>query len=206
MKPAKSSKPNPAPKPPQRARPAQSHAPSPSQQTDSRRQRRPRPTPAWLLEQRDLDDVARRRCLLMLSVLSGETPVTDAIEGTDLSRQAYYYLEERALKAMLRALTPGSDPATPTGPDLSALKRVAELESKVKQLEQDKRRLERLLLLTRKAVRPGPLKTGHRARPPKTPLPLETAGLAPSPCSPSTTGLNPEETPSTPTPDGAAAC
>jgi hypothetical protein len=206
MKPVKSSKPSPkAPKPSQRARPAAPPASTPSERTDSRRQRRPRPTPAWLLEQRDLDDVARRRCLLMLSVLSGETPVTDAIEGTDLSRQAYYYLEERALKAMLRALTPGSESAVPTGSDLSALKRVAELEAKVKQLEQDKRRLDRLLLLTRKAVRPGPLKTGHRARSPKTPLPLEIDGLAPLPCLPSTT---PDRAPtaSTPMPDGAAGC
>jgi hypothetical protein len=199
-KPAKSAKPSPAPKP-QRPAPAL----APSLPTDARRQRRLRPTPAWLLEQRDLDDVARRRCLLILSVLSGQIPVTDAIEGTDLSRQNYYNLEERALKAMLRALMPGSEAALPVGPDPEALKRVAELESKLKQLEQDKRRLERLLLLTRKALRPGPLKTGHRARAANKALSWEGAGPAPSPCSASTTSQQTAEPASIPTPDGAAA-
>lgn len=208
MKSAKPSKPNPATKTALVRRPPPATVPTacPAPRPDPRRQRRIRPTPSWLLEQRDLDDVARRRCLLLLSVLSGETSLTDALEGTDLSRQAYYYLEERALKAMLRALTPGSESATPAGPDLSALKRVAELEARVKQLEQDKRRQERLLLLTRKALRPGPLKTGHRGRPCKTAQPLEIAGLAPLPCLPSPTGPTPTESPSTPTGDGVAAC
>lgn len=130
---------------------------------------RSRPTPSFLLEQQDLDDIARRRCLLILNVLSGQTPVTDAIEGTEISRQNYYQLEERALRAMLRALTPGLEQAPLTGPDPQQARRIVELESKVRELEQDKRRNERLLLLTRKVVAPGPLKYGHRGRPKKVP-------------------------------------
>jgi hypothetical protein len=116
--------------------------------------RRPRPTPTWLKERQDLDEMARRRCLLVLSVLSGERPVTEAIEQAQISRGTYYQLEERALKAMLAALTPGGEHA----PSESPLARVAELEAKVATLERDKRRSERLLLLTRKLMRPGPTK------------------------------------------------
>jgi len=103
-------------------------------------------------------------------------------------------------------LMPGSEAAPPAGPDPEAIKRVAELESRVKQLEQDKRRLERLLLLTRKALRPGPLKTGHRARSPTKPLCSEAVGPAPSPCSASTTSRETAAPPSIPTPNGAAEC
>ena len=140
---------------------------------EARRKHRARPTPSFLLEQQDLDDIARRRCLLILGVLSGQTPVTDAIAGTDISRQLYYQLEERALRAMLRALTPGQETVPITGPDPQQSRRIAELEAKLKELEQDKRRNERLLFLTRKVVKPGPMKSGHRGRPPK--LPSSTA-------------------------------
>jgi hypothetical protein len=44
-----------------------------------------------------------------------------------------------------------------------------ELEGKLRELEQDKRRHERLLFLTRKVVAPGPLKLGQRGRPKKVP-------------------------------------
>ena len=139
---------------------------------------RPRPTPSFLLEQQDLDDIARRRCLMILNVLSGQTPVTDAITGTDISRQNYYQLEERALRAMLRALTPGQEQAPITGPDPQQARRIAELEGKLRELEQDKRRHERLLFLTRKVVAPGPLKLGQRGRPKKVP---SSMGSGPKP-------------------------
>src|SRR6266700_3890807 len=73
------------------------------------RKRRPRPIPSRLLEPSDLDEMARRRCLMILSVLSGEVSVSDAIEQTQISRGFYYDLEERALSAMLLALTPGTE-------------------------------------------------------------------------------------------------
>lgn len=76
-----------------------------------KRKRRARPTPRWLKEPPTdgPEAVAQRRCLLILSVLSGEQPVTDAIEATGVSRQLYYQLEERALKAMLHSLLPTSE-------------------------------------------------------------------------------------------------
>ena len=78
---------------------------------------RRRPTPRWLREQQDLDEMGRRRCLMILSVLSGEKAVSDAIAEAQISRQMYYQLEEKALAAMLRAVSPGatSEDAPPAG-------------------------------------------------------------------------------------------
>jgi hypothetical protein len=149
-------------------------APQPTTPVSPVLRHRARPTPSFLLEQQDLDDIARRRCLLILNVLSGQTPVTDAIEGTEISRQNYYQLEERALRAMLRALTPGQEQAPLTGPDPQQTRRISELEGKLRELEQDKRRHERLLFLTRKVVAPGPLKLGYRGRPRKAPSSTES--------------------------------
>ncbi len=55
----------------------------------SPRKQRSRPTPRWLTKQPDLDAVARNRVLLVLSVLSGEKPVTTAIEEFQISRGFY---------------------------------------------------------------------------------------------------------------------
>ncbi|MGC4000305.1 MAG: hypothetical protein QM767_23840 [Anaeromyxobacter sp.] len=85
--------------------------------------------------------MARRRCLLVLSVLSGERPVTEAIEEAKLSRGRYYQLEELALQAMLDALSP--TPATKPGRPPSQDRKIVELEAKVTRLEQEKRRAER---------------------------------------------------------------
>ena len=38
----------------------------------ARRPTRPRPTPRWLSKATDLDEIGRRRCLMVLSVLAGE--------------------------------------------------------------------------------------------------------------------------------------
>jgi hypothetical protein len=120
---------------------------------DSRRKNRSRPTPKWLKAATDLDPIARSRCLMVLSVLSGEKPVTDAIAEVGISRATYYHLETRALSAMLRALGPGAEETE----DGSPQRQLAKLERKVKLLEQGKRRVERLLLMTRRVM--GPVKT-----------------------------------------------
>ena len=170
------------------------------------RRHRSRPTPRWLRTTEGVDGLAQRRVLLVLSVLSGEMPVTDAVQAAGISRPLYYQLETRALQARLRALTPGAedgDVALQAGAS-----RVAELEARLKRLEQEKRRAERLLLLTRKLVRPGTLTTG-RGRPPKVrtaaawtpagtksstaskPRPTSLETLLPTPVSlPTTTGAD----------------
>ena len=106
--------------------------------------------------------MAQRRTLLVLSVLSGEQPVTDAIEKTGVSRQLYYLLEERALKAMLHALLPTSEGREDVETSLAG--QVQALQARVQQLEMEKRRAERLLLLTRKVMKPGPVKLGRGGR------------------------------------------
>src|SRR2546427_9634092 len=120
-----------------------------------KRRHRPRPTPKWLKQKEELDEIAQRRTLMILEVLSGQKPVTDAIEEAEISRGHYYQLEERALKAILEAMEPGAGPGRP----VETTTRLLQLEEKVKQLETDKRRLERLLQMTRKVLRPGPMKT-----------------------------------------------
>ena len=156
------------------------------------RRHRSRPVPKWIREKQELDEVARRRCLLILSVLSGEKPVSDAIAESGLSRNTYYQLEEKALDAMLAALGP-----TPPGrkPDQSA--EIAGLEAKVQKLEEEKRRSERLLLLTRKVVRRGRLTLPGQGRPRST-----TGGGRPSPSS--TPASLSTASPSTPTLAGGA--
>jgi hypothetical protein len=100
--------------------------------------------------------MARRRCLMVLSVLSGERSVTEVIAQAQISRQLYYVLETRALEAMLGALAPGAETDV-SSEGKAAARRVVELEAKVHKLEQQRRRSERLLYLTRKVVKPGPV-------------------------------------------------
>ena len=157
-------------------------------QTASRRLRaRPQPK---TLDREGLDQMARRRCLMVLDVLSGQKAVTEVIEAEKISRGTYYNLEERALAAMLAALTPGSE-----APEGTPSKRIGALEQKVAELERQKRRGERLLLLTRKIVKPGPMTT-TAGRPRST-----KAGRKPSRSSP-TKKAPPPPPPSTPTTGG----
>jgi len=157
-------------------------------QTESRKLR-PRPQPK-MLDRQDLDEMARRRCLMVLSVLSGERAVTEVIEEAKISRGHYYNLEERAVEAMLAALTPGSE-----APDGTPAKKIAVLEQRIAELERQKRRGERLLLLTRKVVKTGPVTTTS-GRPRST-----RAGRRPSTSS-AKKKAPPPPAASTPTPGG----
>ena len=131
------------------------------------RKHRPRPLPKWLRSSTQLEAVARSRCLMILSVLSGEKPVTDAIEQAKVSRPTYYQLETRALKAMLAAMNPLSSSTEGPGAQLSAASwQIEQLQGKIRRLEQEKRRSERLLLLMRKSLR-APVTSGHRGRWPR---------------------------------------
>jgi hypothetical protein len=143
----------------------------------ARRKRRPRTLPKWL-QQSDLDAVARSRCLMVLSVLSGEKPVTDAILEAKVSRPTYYQLETRALNAMLAALNPLTSASDTGALELkAATSRITELQEQVQRLEREKRRTQRLLLLTRKSIR-APLTLGRRrGRPPKSAFPSSMPSL-----------------------------
>jgi hypothetical protein len=177
---------------------------SPPTKPARRRAERKRGVPRWLTGRTDLDQVAQRRALLILSVLSGHTPVTTAIAEHAISRPLYYQLETKALVGMMQALVPGANAAS-SPDDATPMRRISELEAKITRLEQENRRLERLLLLAKKLLPPGPVampeKRGRRPGRRST-----NAGLAPSPGSkkPATT-TPPNPSPSTPTTAGATA-
>lgn len=154
------------------------------------------------------DQIARRRCLMILSVLSGERSVTEVIETANISRNTYYQMEMRALQGMLAALTPVEGAPRLTKAE-AQVRRLQELEDKLAKLEKDKRRSDRLLLLTRKVLKPGPVTTG-RGRAPKRTKPATTTrrssttrGTSSSVASSTTT--NATATTSTPTPAGEGA-
>lgn len=185
----------------------------------AKRKRRSRPLPKWLTGS-ELDEVARRRCLVLLSVLSGERTVSDVVEELSISRQMYYLLETRALNAMLGALLPGAESSSTQKDAASPHKRIEELEAQVKKLERARRRSEHLLYLTRQVIGRGPVKT-KAGRPSTKEKPLRTRsktdGSARSPLSTSKTkrvaarrkkpNTIPPATASTPspTPDGEVA-
>lgn len=175
---------------------------APSKKTDHRRKPRRRGVPRWLSGRTDLDEVAQRRTLLILSVLSGHTPVTTAIAEHGISRPLYYQLETKALVGMMRALIPGAS-ASSNPDDATPTRQLAELEEKVSRLEQENRRLERLLLLAKKVLPEGPVAFPQkRGRKPGRRSTL--AGSAPSPGSTKTTS-KPSASPSIPTTAGAIA-
>jgi len=140
------------------------------------------------LKSEEIDRIAQQRCLMVLSVLSGETPVTDAIKAAGISRGTYYQLETRALWAMLRALGPL---AGAEGAETSPVRHIAVLEAKIKELEKAGRRSQRLLLMTRRVIesrekRIGSTKAGRNL-------------------SPSSRGKEKSPRPSSPTPPGASS-
>src|SRR3954465_10584305 len=91
------------------------------------RRHRARPIPKWLLQKEELDQIAQRRTLMVLSVLSGEKPVTDAIGEAKISRGHYYQLEEKALAAILQAMEPGASPGRP----VETTTRLVQMEEKI---------------------------------------------------------------------------
>ena len=177
---------------------------SASTKTDRRQQPRRRGVPRWLTGRKDLDQVAQRRTLLILSVLSGHTPVTTAITEHGISRPLYYQLETKGLIGMMRALVPGANAAA-SPDDATPMRQLVELEEKVARLEQENRRLERLLFFAKKVLPAGPLAFPQR-RGRKPGRRSTSAGLAPLPGSkkPATT-IPSASTASTPTKDGATA-
>jgi hypothetical protein len=160
------------------------------------RKQRPRPTPKWLLQKQELDEIAQRRTLMLLEVLSGEKPVTEAITEAQISRGHYYQLEERALKAVMESMEPGAAPGRP----VETTTRLLQLEEKVKGLERDKRRLERLLQLTRKVLRPGPMKSvqgrprGRRSTSPGRSISTNSGSTAPDTKRAASTNASPSST------------
>lgn len=96
---------------------------------------------------------------MILSVLSGEKSVTQATEEADITRALYYQIERRALEAMIEAVTP-----KPPGRRNKTCDQIQALQAQIETLEKDKRRAERLLFLTRKVLKRGPLSAKKKKR------------------------------------------
>lgn len=108
--------------------------------------------PKWLLNPNEAQAIAHGRCLMILSVLSGQKTVKEAIEEQKICRTLYYKLESKALKGMVRALNPASSEAASDRRELKrAQARIRILTAQTKLLTQRKRSLERLLRLVLKS-------------------------------------------------------
>jgi hypothetical protein len=112
---------------------------------------------------------------------------------------------------MLRALSPTAGPDGTDGQALSAaLARVEELEGRLARAEQEKRRSDKLFVMTRKLVKAGPLTTGQ-GRPPGSRNRSSSTlsgrkSSADSKRPPSATTASEDATASTPTVGGATGC
>lgn len=167
-----------------------------------KRKPRSRPTPKWLAQTSEEDSIARSRTLLVLSVLSGEKPVTTVIEEAGISRGFYYQLETKALNGMISALGPDAD--TSTTPGMPGLRQqLREVERKLAKAEAAQRRAERMLAVHRKLARPGPLKI-RPGRPPKTQTLSTTGGSKSWRSSTMTTSTKPTSTTRSTKPRGAS--
>jgi len=131
------------------------------------RHRRQAYVPKWLRRPGEQQQIARARCLMILSVLSGQRSVGEAIVAGKIPRPLYYQLERRALEGMLRALDPMTSATLSEHRELTeARAKVRALSAQVKDLTQCKRSAERLLRLVLKSNH-TPLKVTRRGRPPK---------------------------------------
>jgi hypothetical protein len=142
-----------------------------SAQATPKNTRRPRRAgvylPKWLLNPSEAQAIAHGRCLMVLSVLSGQRTVSQAIEEQKICRTLYYQLEGRALKGMVRALNPARSESTNERRELRrAQARLRQLNARLTLMTQRKRSVERLLALVMKANRVS-ISTARRGRRPK---------------------------------------
>lgn len=137
---------------------------SSSRSTRKKRKLRSRPAPKMLTAKNDHDEIAKRRALMILSVLSGEKPVTEVIAEHRISRPTYYQQETKALEAMLEALTPGHNGPRKLSKVDELTKQVEQLQAKLEAAERRERRTQRLLHMTRKMVKPGSVTTGKKRK------------------------------------------
>ena len=130
--------------------------------------------PLWLMQPAEQQAIAQRRTLMILSVLSGQKSVQEAIEEARVSRALYYQLEDRGLQGMLKALSPRVEGVMDGQRALSqAVEEVRRLRDRVKSLTQRRRSAERLLRLLIKANQ-ARVTTERRGRPRKA---LSTATM-----------------------------
>lgn len=123
--------------------------------------------PKWLKRPSEQQQMARARCLMILSVLSGQRSVAQASCEAKISRALYYQLESRALRGMLQALDPVPTLSPSEREELTRARgQMRALSAQVHELRQCKVSAERLLRLVLKTSQ-APVNTARRGRPPK---------------------------------------
>lgn len=89
---------------------------------------------------RKSDDLPRRRAEIIFQVRSGRMTATEGANLLEISRKSYYQWEDRALQAMLAALTdghPGRPPGPRTDPEnLRLSTQVADLKNRLRMMEE----------------------------------------------------------------------
>ncbi len=100
----------------------------------------------------EADEVSKKRAWTLMQVLSGQMGVTEAAKAAQITVNRYYQLEQKALSAMLLALSPVSG----RGKTLQSFQK---LEKKSAGLEQENARQRQLLRMARRLW--GPLAGGE---------------------------------------------
>lgn len=89
----------------------------------------------------------RRRAVIVLEVLAGIRGVTDAARELGLGAQAYYQLEERAVRGLVAACEP-----QPPGPKRNYVREVTKLEKERDRLQAENARYQALVRASQLSV------------------------------------------------------
>ena len=101
------------------------------------------------------NETAKKRAWMVLSVLSGQMGVSEAVREEKLSPSRYYQLETKALKGMVYALSPEEGQARGTMQE-----RLERAQRKLAKLEEEQARQRQLLRMARKMWGTSSLGTG----------------------------------------------
>ncbi len=89
------------------------------------------------------DEVSKKRVWTLMQVLSGQMGVTEAAKAAQITINRYYQLEQKALSAMLQALSP-------TAGRRKSVQSIQKLEKKSEELERENARQRQLLRMARR--------------------------------------------------------
>lgn len=120
-----------------------------------------------VLEGVQAEEVAKKRAWAVLQVLSGQMGVTEAAQAGQISVPRYYQLEQKAVVAMVQALSPGAPGGRGT-----AQEQLGRAKKRLEALETEQARQRQLMRLARKLW--GPLADPTVGRPVRR-AELETA-------------------------------
>ena len=98
------------------------------------------------------DEASKKRVWTVLQVLSGQMGISEAAKAAQISPNRYYQLEQKAVHAMLLAMSPTQGRGQP-------MERLQKMEKRSEALEQENARQKQLLRMARKLW--GPMAEGE---------------------------------------------